>query len=178
MRRLRKRRAGRMDPELDITAFMNLMVILVPFLLITASFSEISVFKLGLPHASDELVSKLPDKELQLEVIISEKSLVVADTNRGPLKVIENTTDGYELEQLSGFLKILKTRYPDKKNILILSQQNTHYQSVIDVMDAVRGLRIIQDGTEKRIELFPEISLGDAPDNSPGVVAEKGRGRS
>lgn len=35
--------------ELNITAFMNLMVILVPFLLITAVFSRMTVLELNLP---------------------------------------------------------------------------------------------------------------------------------
>jgi len=41
-RRWRKKRSG-CPPELDITAFMNLMVILVPFLLISAVFSRITI---------------------------------------------------------------------------------------------------------------------------------------
>jgi biopolymer transport protein ExbD len=47
-RRLRTRRSK--DPaDLDITAFMNLMVVLVPFLLITAVFSRLAVLELNLP---------------------------------------------------------------------------------------------------------------------------------
>ena len=35
--------------ELNITAFMNLMVVLVPFLLITAVFSQVAILDLNLP---------------------------------------------------------------------------------------------------------------------------------
>ena len=35
--------------ELNITAFMNLMVVLVPFLLMTAVFSHITILDLNLP---------------------------------------------------------------------------------------------------------------------------------
>ena len=42
--------------ELNITAFMNLMVILVPFLLITAVFSRLAILELNLPGSSTEPV--------------------------------------------------------------------------------------------------------------------------
>ena len=47
----RKRRQAE-TPEMDITAFMNLMVVLVPFLLITAVFSRLAIIELNLPAAS------------------------------------------------------------------------------------------------------------------------------
>ncbi|HSN50904.1 MAG TPA: biopolymer transporter ExbD, partial [Woeseiaceae bacterium] len=52
---IRSRKSGRRNvetAELNITAFMNLMVILVPFLLITAVFSRLAVLELNLPGSS------------------------------------------------------------------------------------------------------------------------------
>ena len=53
-----RRRGGRRQQqeaaELNITAFMNLMVILVPFLLITAVFSRLAILQLNLPGSSTE----------------------------------------------------------------------------------------------------------------------------
>jgi biopolymer transport protein ExbD len=54
---LRSRRGSRRNvdtAELNITAFMNLMVILVPFLLITAVFSRLAILELNLPGSSTE----------------------------------------------------------------------------------------------------------------------------
>ena len=57
MRRSRHRR-NKEPAELQITAFMNLMVVLVPFLLITAVFSQMAVLDLNLPWTVDgELLS-------------------------------------------------------------------------------------------------------------------------
>ena len=39
-------------PELDITAFLNLMVVLVPFLLVSAVFSRITILELNIPTAA------------------------------------------------------------------------------------------------------------------------------
>jgi biopolymer transport protein ExbD len=46
------RRHNHDTAELNITAFMNLMVILVPFLLITAVFSRLAILELNLPGCS------------------------------------------------------------------------------------------------------------------------------
>ena len=51
--------------ELNITAFMNLMVILVPFLLITAVFSRLTILELNLP-ALDAASEKQEKIDLQL----------------------------------------------------------------------------------------------------------------
>jgi biopolymer transport protein ExbD len=55
---IRSRKGGRRGnvetAELNITAFMNLMVILVPFLLITAVFSRLAILELNLPGSSTE----------------------------------------------------------------------------------------------------------------------------
>ena len=68
MRRRLHRRAGHHEPaDINITAFMNLMVILVPFLLITAVFSRITILELNLPAAA---ASQAEDEQaLQLEII-------------------------------------------------------------------------------------------------------------
>ena len=46
------RRRSKPDAELDMTTFLNLMVVLVPFLLITAVFSRITIVELSLPSST------------------------------------------------------------------------------------------------------------------------------
>ena len=45
------RRTRPEQSDLDMTTFLNLMVVLVPFLLITAVFSRITIVELTLPSA-------------------------------------------------------------------------------------------------------------------------------
>ncbi|MFC6978348.1 ExbD/TolR family protein [Microbulbifer taiwanensis] len=51
---MRRRRQGRNKeaPELDITAFLNLMVVLVPFLLVSAVFSRVTILELNMPSGA------------------------------------------------------------------------------------------------------------------------------
>jgi len=149
------------DAELNITAFLNLMVILIPFLLMTAAFSRFSILDLYLPPASQGQSKAL--KELQLEVIIRKHALEVADRDGGLIQRIENTADGYDLKALNELLTQVKARFPAKRNVFILSEPQTQYETMVKVMDAVRMTEIVEAGSLVEAELFPEISLGDAP---------------
>ena len=159
---MRKRlRHHRHEEELNITAFLNLMVILIPFLLITAAFNRFSILELYLPPASEGALNAV--KELQLEVVIRSDSLEVADQRGGLIKRIQNTADGHDFEGLNDLLVQIKVRFPDKRNVFILSESTTSYATMVQVMDAVRMTEQVEAGSVVQAELFPEISLGDAP---------------
>ncbi|MGD8908353.1 MAG: biopolymer transporter ExbD [Chromatiales bacterium] len=154
-------RHHRQEAELNITAFLNLMVILIPFLLITAAFNRFSILELYLPPAGEGAMKAI--KELQLEVIIRKDSLEVADMSGGLIKRIQNNAEGYDLKGLNELLVQIKARFPEKRNVFILSEPQTSYEIMVKVMDAVRMTELVEAGSLVRAELFPEISLGDAP---------------
>jgi biopolymer transport protein ExbD len=158
--RHRLRRHGQ-EAELNITAFLNLMVILIPFLLITAAFNRFSILELYLPPASEGKLDAI--KELQLEVVIRKHGLEVADQQGGLIRRIENNAEGYDLKALNDLLVTIKARFPDKRNVFILSEPDTNYETMVHVMDAVRMTEVVEAGSLVQAELFPEISLGDAP---------------
>jgi len=170
-----RRRHHRGEAELNITAFLNLMVILIPFLLLTTAFSRFAILDIYLPPASEAQIKTL--KELQLEVIIRDDALEVGDRNGGLIKRISNGPDGYDLLALNAILVQLKTRFPEKRNIFILSEPQTNYDVMIQVMDAVRVTDAMDDGTLVQAELFPDISLGDAPPQ-PNAKRKTARGKA
>ncbi len=170
---IRSRKSGRRNvetAELNITAFMNLMVILVPFLLITAVFSRLAVLELNLPGSSSEPVEP-QEQAFQLEVIIRADKIEVGDRNQGLLGVYPNEADGYDYEALSNKLSELKRRYPSKTDASILLEQDIEYDTLVQVMDRVRiAERVDEDQKSvKRYDLFPDISIGDAPVGKGGA---------
>lgn len=161
------RRSGRRartpeNVELDITAFMNLMVILVPFLLITAVFTHLTVLDINLPTSTQESAGQ-NKKSFEIQVIMSDKYFLVTDNDGKLIKKIETYTTGGHFKILNNVLKQIKYKYPDKTNITILSQQNSNYDTLINTMDAVRVFNAVEDGQLVQVELFPNISIGDAP---------------
>ena len=147
--------------DLNITAFMNLMVILVPFLLITAVFSRMAVLELNLPSSSS--AGDEPPTELVLEITVRQDSISVGDRNLGTLKAIPNKDDDYDLKSLSDYLKRVKARYPDKTDATLLLEPDIPYDVLVQVMDSVRLVEVVQATDVIKAELFPEISIGDAP---------------
>jgi len=148
--------------ELNITAFMNLMVILVPFLLITAVFSRLAILELNLPGSSTEPAAQ-QELTFQLEVIVREGQIEVGDRNIGALGVYPNTGDGYDYEALSAKLSEIKQSYPEKTDAAILLESDIPYDTLVQVMDRVRVEEKIEDQRVLRNDLFPDISIGDAP---------------
>ncbi|HHH35960.1 MAG TPA: biopolymer transporter ExbD [Gammaproteobacteria bacterium] len=166
MYRRRSRRSRHHEPvEMNITAFMNLMVILVPFLLITAVFSRIAILELNLPSADAGQAEPDP-RALQLEVIIRKDAIEVADRGKAS-RVIRNGDDGYDFAGLSAMMREIKSRHPDKMDITLLLEPEIAYDDLVQVMDTVRVAQVKRDGRMVRAELFPEISIGDAPRRPP-----------
>ena len=158
VRRLRKQPAS-----LEITAFLNLIVVLVPFLLSTAVFTRLSVLDLTLP-AQSSVVEQLKADNLQLEIVIRPDALDVGDRIGGLIQHIPNVGGAYDTNTLSALMYQLKAKFPDKTAATILAEPNTPYDTLVKLMDAVRETKVSGGGTTLvRAELFPDISIGDAP---------------
>jgi biopolymer transport protein ExbD len=150
--------------ELNITAFMNLMVVLTPFLLITAVFSRLAILELNLPGAqSESIVDETP--EFKLEITVRDSGIQVGDRNAGTLRRIDKTGEDYPLDELSEYLARIKQQFPDKADATLLLEPDVSYQVLVAVMDRVRAAES-RDPVDNRVirsELFPEVSIGDAP---------------
>ena len=156
-------RARNTSVELDITAFMNLMVVLVPFLLMTAVFTSISVLDLKLPTPGANNSSRDNKQKLDLNVIIQQNKMILTDQNGRIIKNMPKTNSGHNYILLNQTLRLVKDKFPDKTSITILSETYTPYNDIIQVMDKVREFQAVVDGEISTFELFPDISIGDAP---------------
>jgi biopolymer transport protein ExbD len=192
MIRVRKSRMLQ-EAELDITAFMNLMIVLVPVLLLGMVFSQITVLDIKLPEASAGDAADSEQKK-QLELIIRKGEMLVnypqgillkriprvdvkteqadveakgtATVEREKLEGEESATD-YDYKLLSLVLQEVKRQFREKqienRSINILSEADTDYQTIISTMDTVRSYKAVVAVSVVDAELFPEVSFGDAP---------------
>jgi biopolymer transport protein ExbD len=160
-RRLRRNHANlRGRHDINVVPMIDMMVILVFFLIFTAVFTKTNVLELNLPGA-DAAVPDLP-QGLNLEVIIRKMGIDVADRGTGLLKQIPNASDKYDLAGLQDYLKLVKSKYPDKTEATILLEQEIQYETLVQVMDTVRVFPV--PGSKWDLAaLFPDVSVGDAP---------------
>lgn len=173
----RRHHKYREAPELDITAFLNLMVVLVPFLLMSAVFSRVTILELNMPSGAGEDTSK--KTKISIEVVIREKGLEISNGATVLVRFPKIDNDDpeaapgdekkYDLISLTNYLLKIKANYPDKTDSTILMEPDIEYRHLVSVMDTVRNSEVVQDAVDGgepeilRLVLFPDISIGDAP---------------
>jgi len=150
-------------PEMDITTFMNLMVILVPFLLISAVFSRVTILELSVPTAAGGAATVQPN--FTIEVVVRKAGLELSNGAQ-VVAALPKKDDDYDLEKLSEMLVRLKKDYPQKDDATVLMEPDIEYDTLIRVMDTLREKfePAEEEGKEgRKLVLFPLISIGDAP---------------
>jgi len=171
MDRVRKRiRKHHEAADLDVTPFMNLMIVLVPVLLLSMVFTHTTVIDLNFP-AGEAAAGEFDPEAVHLEVTVQADALVVADGRGGVIKTLPTVDGDYDYAALSDVMQELKRRMPEKEDIMVLLEEKTPYQTLVSVMDTVRSYPTVQHMEVVQAELFPVISLGDAPTDFSAVGA-------
>ena len=106
------KRRVKADVDLDMTTFLNLMVVLVPFLLITAVFSRITIVELSLPSSTGGAEDFEP--KFRIEVVVREEAIELGDGHR-KITTIPKVDDEYDLVALSEMVLLLKQANPEKR---------------------------------------------------------------
>lgn len=166
MRRLSKRKGE--DADVDVTSFINLVIVLVPVLLMGMVLSRITVLDLKLPDIAASPSQQQEEPPAQLELIVRADHFDINYPAGIRLKMIEKTAAGnYDYESLSLHLQEIKRQLGEKgiqkRDIYLLSEKGIDYQTLVQVMDTVRSFKAVVVTSVVNAELFPEVSLGDAP---------------
>ncbi len=164
-----KRRKNRLtEAELDITSFMNLMIVLVPVLLLSLVFAQIRVLNIQLPPLTEQQLQQEQQQSQQLELEIHPDRLRLNYPAGQPLRVfLLNGQGQYDFAALSLFLQDLKLTLQqkniDKQDISILAADDLDYQTLVSAMDTVRSFKAVVAAQLVDAELFPQIALGQLP---------------
>lgn len=152
--------------ELELTALLNILVVLVSFLLLSAVFSKITIQEINMPplaSSPDEARKSAPPTVI--EVMLRKDALEIGDgkdvTDRLP-----KDGDRYDTAMLSQKLKLLKDRNPGKRDVILLMEPDIEYAAMIGVMDALKFVEVKaprEGSAPLRIALFPNVTVGDAP---------------
>lgn len=172
-----KRSSRTIEPlEINIFPMMNLMVVLVPLLLSTATAIKMGVIELNLPqaHGGQTAANVLPkeaQRSLDLTVTITDAGFYVSSsqavlrTDKGNGPTIEKLPDGkFDFAKLSETLLEVKKKIvdtpQDTKRIIIQAEPDIDYQTLVSTMDASRAVKV----DANYFELFPKVSI------SAGVI--------
>ena len=147
---------------LNLIPMMDILTVLVIFLLITAVFTHITIMDLNVPTRAGGAAVNVPN--FSIEVIVRKSGLEIANGSSVEA-AIPNKDGRYDLQMLAQTLTRLKAQFPEKDDATVLMEPDIGYDYLIQVMDAVRGADVREEGSTDpvKIVLFPRISIGDAP---------------
>ena len=167
--RPRWQRTARRDVHtVDVTAFLSLMVILVPFLLVTAVFSRTTILEIQ-PATGEAAQLSTPDP-LQLQVTVRQAVIEVNHLGQSQTTQIDRSSGEQALAALATLASELKTRYPQSLEATVLLEPQIPYDVLVQVLDVLRVKLQRHEDSVEQTELFPLIALGPVP-AQPGRAA-------
>lgn len=159
-----KKRRHHESKDLELTTLLNIMVVLVSFLLLSAVFSKITIQELNMPPQGGGAAPTNNKPPVTIEVIVRKDVIEIGD-GKAVTDTIPKVDQQHDVKELSRRLKLLKDKNVDKKDVILLVEPDIDYATMISVMDAVKFVSFIsaQDGRRITITLFPNVTVGDAP---------------
>src|SRR5512143_2724942 len=145
------RRKKHENHDLELTTFLNLLVVLISFLLVTSVFSRIAIQELKLPTAAGAGGAIDAPPQVTIEIILRKNVIQVSLSKDGKSNVIasyEKSGGKYDLDKLSQYLLGMKEQYKDKNDATLLVESDIPYEDVIHVMDAMKMARVSVPGEE------------------------------
>ena len=114
-------------PEINLIPFIDVLLVVLIFLMLSTTYSRYSELQINLPTADAE---RLKERPAEILVTVSAEGLYAV--NRDPL-------EGRSIEVLTAALQRAAAGTDDKAPVVIVSADAlTPHQSVINVLDAAR----------------------------------------
>ena len=163
----------RKPAEVMLVPMIDIFVVLVTFLLMTAVFSRVTILQLDLPSAEDGASPALP--AFRLEVIVREGGFELTN-GETLIATVPKTRDGeYDFATLTQLAAQLKRENPQVDDASVLMERQIRYDYLIQVMDAIRSTSAAPAGEYAAdsssagaappaiVDLFTHIAVGEAP---------------
>lgn len=153
------------DTDLDLVPIMNMFLVLIPFLLLSASFYQIKAINTSVPVLSPvsqdaaksngkspvkvTVILELKEGSINLSAMSDE--LEYDELVRLGAKLEMGDGNVYPMKSLAGHLALIKNQYPKSDTLILVPSGDIVYGTIIEVMDTARSA-----GKE---ELFSNVVL-------------------
>lgn len=131
------------DSDIELTPMMNVLVILVPFMVTMAVFTQIAAINFSLPPAMAEGEGEAPQDKpeeqqtLDISIAMTDAGFTVTGTGQ-VMPLIPKRGDKYDLAALDKVLRAVKMRYPQQEDLVLIIEEEVVYQDIVGVMDLCR----------------------------------------
>lgn len=170
----KRKRLRKPDAELDITSFLNLMIVLVPVLLMMMVFSRITVVELKLPGL-EMLGDGASIESQQIELVVTSQGSAIyfpAGYLVQQLPVMKNTEQGQAIQDWDGIQLVLKqlkqtllAKGTEKSDIVLMIEDDVNYQTIVTLLEKTRSYKAVVAASVVDAELFPDVSFAEVPED-------------
>lgn len=151
----KRRRSHSEGDNLNLTPMIDILIIIIFFLLLTATFIKTAIIDIYLPQeGKSEAAEKSTSEPEVLIVSVSEKGFVLGGIGNG--NIIPMVAGKLNYKELSNQFVKFKDKYPRKEDAVLLFDPGTPYDIVVKVMDVSRET---SEGVIR--PLFPQVFLGE-----------------
>jgi biopolymer transport protein ExbD len=123
---------GKEDPEINLIPFIDVLLVILIFLMVTTTYSRFTELQITLPTADAE---KAEDKPSQIEIGIDAQGRY--KINSETVSFLDAATLANDLKKAAESLNAGKSGAIDPV-VIINADRATSHQSVIDVLEAAR----------------------------------------
>jgi len=127
------------ETDLNLTAVMNIFLILIPFLLLTATFVRIAILDLTLPSLDQTRERTVtPTSSVVINILLIKETGLELNSPGLSFPALAKEGRDYAWNTLEQQLARVKTRHPKSQDIIISPDDNIRYEIIISVMDRCR----------------------------------------
>lgn len=138
-----------LDTEINLIPMIDLLIVSISFLLITAVWTQLSRLNVMQQMPGQDVAQdRPPEEKTKVTLRITEQGYQLTSTG-GDNEMIDKKGDQYDNDKLREILKKVHTVDPDKKDINVSPEDGVLYKNIVAAMDVV-----LQEG-------FPELSVSD-----------------
>ncbi len=128
------------EVDINIIPVMNIFLLLIPFLLLTAAFVQLAIVELSLPTLNKNRTQQVQQKPKNLVLIllsVKEKGFQLKSPGF-KFQPVDKINDKYNYTQIVEQLKQIKNKHPQAEDIIISPEARVKYDIIIKVMDRCR----------------------------------------
>ncbi len=177
MRKLRFRDSSSLSTfDLNLAPMMDMMVSIIPFMLLSATFMQLMLISVPLPAPVAQALQQDRDnknKDISIKVAMSNSKEMFLDvkdasghSNRVPIPKL--SSGDFDFSMLHKRLVETKLKFPKIFKIELNPETNVDYRAIVGVMDTARSIegsdpKVMIDNVESPL-LFPDVILANVMD--------------
>jgi biopolymer transport protein ExbD len=134
---------------MDMVPIMNMFLVLIPFLLMSASFFHIKAINTSVPVLAETDQGAHRNNSVKVTGIVEIKSdRIVLSTlsdsaaeqelSKWDRQITRNQNDSYPFDLMTEHLRQIKEKYPASDTLILIPHEDILYETIIQAMDVAR----------------------------------------